>query len=128
MYFLQDDTAPNDLLYEVVNQATGAIGYSVDSHYHGDYPVDVPIRVSPDGAWILLGTGTIWDAATLQVVDALPGPVDDAAWIGDELLTLRAPTGRAERSWSGLRATRPRATWSRAIRFGSWSGTADTPS
>jgi len=69
-----------------------------------------------------VGTGTSWDAATLQVVAALPGPVDDAAWIGDELHTLRSDGADAtlvERFASDLVPGDP---------FGSWSGTAETPS
>ncbi|MEZ4292470.1 MAG: hypothetical protein R3E53_18770 [Myxococcota bacterium] len=90
VYFFRDEYSPNDLHWEAIDQTTGRGTASDDSPYHGDYEIEPPIRSSPDGARVLLGTGDVYDGLSLEVVDALPAPLVDAAWLGDgSLITIR---------------------------------------
>jgi hypothetical protein len=95
MFFFRDDTSPNDLHWESVNTATGAISGKGESPYHGNYSIVAPIRPSPDGIRVLLGSGNVYDGTTLTVVHTLPAPILDAAWLSDgSLVTIRnAPAG-----------------------------------
>lgn len=91
MYFFRDDTSPNDLQWESIDVATGAITGEGDSPYHGDYNIAPPIRVSEDGAFVLLGTGDMYDGTTIEVVDSLPISPTDAVWLSDgTLITIRS--------------------------------------
>ena len=125
MYFLRDDTSPNDLLWEQID-TEGKIGTKQDSPYHGDYGVNHPIRVAPDGSIVLLGNGDVYDGLTLERKGALPVPVPpssgypyytslpsvvDAGWIGSDLFSIRAtyaagattPNGAAIQKWNTFR-------------------------
>jgi hypothetical protein len=105
LYFFRDDTSPNDLLYEVIDQQ-GRITGKGQTPYHGDYQIIHPIRVSQDGSRVLLGSGDIYDGLTLRIDGSLPIKPADAVWTADGLLTLReSPDGRTllER-WSGALA------------------------
>ena len=61
VYFFRDDTSPNDLHFEVINQTTGEIASVGETPYHGEYGISPPIRVSASGQYVLLGTGDIYD-------------------------------------------------------------------
>ena len=53
-----------------------------------------PIRVSPDGDRILLGSGDIYDADTFARSGGLPDAFVDAQWLPDGgVVTLRASRG-----------------------------------
>ena len=39
VYFFRDDTSPNDLHYEVINQASGQITDAGETPYHGSYSI-----------------------------------------------------------------------------------------
>lgn len=90
IYHLRDSTSPNDLHFEVIDQATGKIVASGETPYHGDYAISTPIRVSADGRQVLLGGGDIYDQATLEWTGALGLPVTDARWMGDGSLVVLA--------------------------------------
>lgn len=111
MYFFRDDTSPNDLLWEDVN-AQGQLGVYKDSPYHDSAGFIHPIRVAPDGSVVLLGSGRIYDATSLALVNALSNTVADAAW-GDELFTLRTLSSSTDiQKWTatyGVAASRSTA-------------------
>lgn len=65
VYFFRDDTSPNDLHYETINQVNGTITSSGESPYHGDYRIEGPIVISHDGQRVMLGSGDVYDAGTL---------------------------------------------------------------
>lgn len=91
LYFFRDDTSPNDLLYETIDQATGKITDSGDSPYHGDYPIQGPIRVAGGGGRIFIGTGDIYSTSDLKVVKSLGGRYTDAQWLDDgALMTMHS--------------------------------------
>ena len=105
MYFFRDDTSPNDLLWEEINadgvtysnQPSGGIGIYKDSPLHTSTGFVHPIRVSPDGTVVVLGSGVVHDAVTLgRLATALGNSITDAAWLGGQLRTIRTISGVAQ--------------------------------
>jgi hypothetical protein len=93
VYFFRDDTSPNDLHWERIDQATGRIAGEGESPYHGDYLIRAPIRVSADGARVLLGSGDIYDGAQLQRQSTLSLQPLDAVWRADGSLVVLTADG-----------------------------------
>lgn len=102
MYFFRDDTSPNDLLWEEINAngttypgvVAGGIRSEIDSPLHDSAGFTHPIRVSPDGTIVVLGSGVIHNAVTLaRQTSALANTIADAAWLGNELYTVRTASG-----------------------------------
>jgi hypothetical protein len=94
LYHFRDSVWPNDLLWESIDPATGAIVAYGESPYHNDFVIAPPIRLSPDESLVLLGSGDLYDAVTLEVVASLPINPVDATWpAADSLLTLRPGSG-----------------------------------
>ena len=87
MYFFRDDTSPNDVHWERID-ASGAIVEEGESPYHGDYAMLHPLRVSPDGSAVLIGSGVIFNGTNLQYANALSNNIEEAAWSGSLLLTV----------------------------------------
>jgi len=92
-YFFRDDTSPNDLMFEVVNQGTGQISSSGESPYHGNYNIAGPIRVSSDGSRIVLGSGNLYETSGLTVVGTLPLTPKDMQWLASGALITISPNG-----------------------------------
>ena len=89
VYFFRDDSSPNDLHYEVINQSTGEITSEGETPYHGDYNIIPPIRVSVNGQYVLLGSGDIYAQSTLNWSGSLGGQVADARWLANgSIVTL----------------------------------------
>ena len=95
MYFFRDDTSPNDLLWEDINE-NGVIGGRKDSPYHSSEGIVHPIRVAPDGSIVVLGSGRIYDAISLEQIDTLSNNIADAVWGDGDLFTLRAFEGATQ--------------------------------
>lgn len=95
MYFFRDDTSPNDLLWEEIDE-NGVIGANMDSPYHSSEGIIHPVRVAPDGSVVVLGSGRIYDALTLEHINALSNDIDDAAWLNDTLYTMRESQGSTQ--------------------------------
>ena len=95
MYFFRDDTSPNDIHWEEI-KADGSIGDAGESPYHGEIRTYHPIRISPDGSMVVLGSGEIFDALTLVRTDALSNDIADAAWVQGTLFTIRLLDGGTE--------------------------------
>jgi subtilase family protein/Big-like domain-containing protein len=96
MYFFRDDTSPNDLLWENID-VNGNIGTKQDSPLHSSTGFTHPIRVAPDGSIVILGSGRIFDAITLNHIDDLGNAVDDIAWTTSAgLFTLRVSGSNSE--------------------------------
>jgi hypothetical protein len=91
VYFLRDDVSPNDIHYQTVDQATGALGLAVDSPYNGGYQIQHPIRISSDGSKVLVGGGDVFNAGDLTWLASISTAVTDAAWLNDgRIATIRA--------------------------------------
>jgi hypothetical protein len=95
MYFFRDSFSPNDVHWEEV-KADGRLGEAGESPYHGEIGTIPPIRVSPDGSTLLLGSGEIFDALTLVRKDSLSNNVSDAGWLQGTLFTIRPLDGGSE--------------------------------
>jgi hypothetical protein len=111
MYFFRDGLSPNDLYWEEINAngvaypslPPGGIGQRRDSPYHESSGINHPIRVAPDGSVVVLGSGLIHDAQTLERLDvSVPEYLVDAAWLGDALFTVRdTGNGAIYQKWTG---------------------------
>jgi hypothetical protein len=88
VYFFRDDTSPDDLHYEVVDQGTGKITSAGETPYHGDYLYNPPIRVSPDGGTVLAGPGDFYASDGLLHTGSLGKNLADARYTSNMLVTL----------------------------------------
>jgi hypothetical protein len=102
MYFFRDDTSPDDLLSEVIG-ADGKLGTEIDSPLHDSAGFDHPIRVSPDGKTVILGSGVVHDGNTLERrTGGLANAVSDVAWMKGTVYTVRGVSGNAQfQQWTG---------------------------
>jgi fibronectin type 3 domain-containing protein len=99
MYFFRDDTSPNDLHYETID-STGKITGAGETPYHGDFTATPPIRVSPDGAKVVIGSGVVFKSDGLTKTATLSSGFTDAVWWNQKLLTLHASGARTQiRRW-----------------------------
>jgi hypothetical protein len=75
----------------------------VDSPYHGDIGWEHPIRLSGDGRWVLLGSGLVFDAQTLNRSPyGLANKVTDALWFAGRWITLRTIVSVPQlQEWTG---------------------------
>jgi len=89
MYFFRDDTSPNDVIWENVD-TEGKLGAEQDSPYHGDYVIQHPLRVSPDGTQVVLGNGDVYAGVSLQRLWTLGVSIADAAWLNGSLITANS--------------------------------------
>ena len=87
IYHFRDGISPNDLITTPI-LSDGSIGEDQDSPYHSSTGIKHPIRVSPDGSIVVLGSGRIYDAISLEYIDDLPTPVMDAIWSDGRLITV----------------------------------------
>ena len=105
MYFFRDDTSPNDLLWEDIDSSTGIIGAKMDSPYHSSQGIKHPIRVSPTGSEVILGSGRIYDPITLSQINSLTNDITDATWINNKLYTTQdSPEQNVIQTWSSTYA------------------------
>lgn len=111
MYFFRDDSSPSDLLWEQINSngtaypslARGGLGTKMDSPLHTSTGFLHPIRVSPDGSRVLLGSGVIHDGTTLaRLAGGLANAITDAAWLPNgDIISMREISGVAQtQKWS----------------------------
>lgn len=91
LYYFRDDTSPNDLMWEEIDQTSGSIKAHGESPYHGDHLIRGPIRVSPGGARLVLGSGDVYSTTDLKVTGSLPVQPKDMQWFDDgSLMTISA--------------------------------------
>jgi hypothetical protein len=102
-YFMVTGGSPADVVWIELDPETGLGGTARSSPYHGDYGMIDPVRVSPDGARVLLGTGDIYDPVALTIRESLTIAPADAHWLEDGLVTIRAGASGSTRleRWSG---------------------------
>jgi hypothetical protein len=75
--------SPADLVRKAIDPVTGQFGDGASTPYHGEFPLGYPIRVSKDGAEVLLGARRFFDADTLEIQEAFPDDAEDALWLDD---------------------------------------------
>ena len=83
IYYTRDGISPNDLHYDVIDQATGLITATGETPYHGSYDIRPPIRVSANGQFVLLGSGDIYNQNGLTWGGSLGSQIADARWFAD---------------------------------------------
>nr|MDP0503435.1 fibronectin type III domain-containing protein [Verrucomicrobiota bacterium JB025] len=101
MYFFRDSQSPNDLHYETLD-ADGTITGKGETPYHGDFTVTPPIRVSPDGSMVVIGSGVVFETDGLTQTANLSNGFTDGVWSGEKLVTLREINGLTQlQIWEG---------------------------
>lgn len=99
LYFFRDDTSPNDLLWEEINASgtayaglvPGGLGIKKDSSLHTSTGFVHPIRLSPSGSQVVLGSGYFHDAITLDRAAAgLANDFVDAVWLTGQIQSFRS--------------------------------------
>jgi hypothetical protein len=93
VYWLRDGISPNDLHYSVIDQTSGLVTSGDETPYHGSYSIEPPIRVSANGALVLLGSGHLYARTGLTWVGSLGTPVADARWMADGSLVAVLTSG-----------------------------------
>ncbi|MEM9255189.1 MAG: thrombospondin type 3 repeat-containing protein [Pseudomonadota bacterium] len=92
MYYLDDDSYAREVIWREVDPFTGVIGSYKSSPYSCCDTLQGPLRVSPDGEVVVLGTGEVYGAISLVNLLNLPNSVVDADWHYEQMVTLR-PSG-----------------------------------
>jgi hypothetical protein len=87
LYYTRDGLSPNDLHYDVID-AAGTVTSQGETPYHGTYNIAGPIRVSPDGGKVLLGSGDIYVRDGLTWSGSLGKYITDAHWTGNILVDV----------------------------------------
>ncbi len=93
IYFFRSGS-PRDLLGESI-EVSGSLGNKTETPYHDSFGFESPIRVSPDGSRVLLGSGRIFETTSLTLYDTLETKLTDAAWLGAKVLTISPQPGDA---------------------------------
>lgn len=93
IYFFRDDTSPNDLMYETIDQVTGKISGNGETPYHGSYSIFGPIRATAGGGRIVLGSGDVYSGSDLTVVKSFGFAMRDAQWLADGSLVAMTVNG-----------------------------------
>ncbi|MBN2715911.1 MAG: WD40 repeat domain-containing protein [Deltaproteobacteria bacterium] len=88
VYFLRDGITPNDLLFEEIDQTSGKITMYGETPYSYQYDYEPPIVISPDGAHVLIGTGDIYSAETMELNNAISSDFIDAAWVNSDWIHM----------------------------------------
>ncbi|MDB6054921.1 MAG: hypothetical protein JWN25_2444 [Verrucomicrobiales bacterium] len=111
IFLLNDDYVVEPLRSEAINGAgkastvlpPGHIGASLVSQTVDDHLSSGIIRVSPDGTLVVLGSGVLYRAPSLdRLIGALANSVTDVAWVGGEMKTIRTVTNQAQfQDWVG---------------------------
>jgi len=97
LYFFRDGTSPNDLHWEQVS-SSGIVINEGESPLHGGLGIQPPIRVQPNDAYIVLGSGDILDGSNLSLLGSLPIAPVDVTWLAGTQYTLtqhNASTGKS---------------------------------
>jgi len=94
IFTFRDGTSPNDIYYEEVNSATGALSNDFESPYHGDYALGHPIRVSPDESTVYVASGVSFSTTDLKYKSSIGISYTDLAFDMDHLYLLH-PKGAA---------------------------------
>ncbi len=90
VYFFKQHRSPQSLSYEEIDNESGEIVKYESFPYHADYKIKYPIRVSNDGKSVILGTGDIFNAESLEAENFINTSFLDSVWMKDEgIITIR---------------------------------------
>jgi len=108
MYHFRSSQSPSDLIWEDIDE-NGVIGQNMDSPYHGGSWYG-PLCVKPSGSYVVIGSGTLYDAFTLEEVNYLSNVIKGCAWSKNQLFTLDNTTTTTDlQSWSPVFEVQPEA-------------------
>ena len=97
MYFFRDGISPNDLHWEQIG-LDGSIVAADESPYHGEVIAATPIRVSPDGSRIIIGSGQVFESGGLNFAGSLTATVADIGWLNGDVYAISVePTPQLRR-------------------------------
>lgn len=88
VFTFRDGTSPNDIYYEEVDQANGALSSDIESPYHGDYSLGHPIRLSPDETTVFVASGVAFNTADLTYKTSIGISYTDLTFSGQRSYLL----------------------------------------
>jgi len=102
MYYLRGGGYSSVLIYEPID-TMGRLLATVSSSVNDYFDTARPIRFTPDGKSVLIGSGSIFDAQTLkQSPYSLANSVSDAVWFSGRWVTIRDVAGVPQlQQWPG---------------------------
>ena len=101
MYYFRSNLSPDDLAYTTID-VSGQLSIRTESPYHGDFAVTAPIRVSPDGSRVVIGSGVVFETDGLTKAAFLANNFSDAVWSGGKFVTIRSLNGGTQlQTWEG---------------------------
>lgn len=101
VYYFRDYYSSGYLYYMEIAE-DGTVVETRNSPYLEDGVVAPPIRISPNGEILLLGSGTFLNVDTLARNNTLSQAVSDMAWLGQRVFTIRQTLGGSEvQRWGG---------------------------
>lgn len=80
---------PGDIVVLEFNPGNGSIFNSFDSPYHGRYPDPTTTYARQEGGMVIVNSGTVFNASTLQYLGSLGGPVQAVAYLADSFVVMR---------------------------------------
>lgn len=102
MYFFSDGSSPNDLYWEDI-AVDGTIGADMETPYHDDEKIIHPIRVSPEGGLVVLGSGQIYNGLTLETITSLSNSFTDSVWAYGAIYSVRLLNNVTQvQAWTGV--------------------------
>jgi hypothetical protein len=102
MYYLRSGGYSSVLIYQPIDPM-GRLLAAVSSSTSDYFDTSRPIRFTPDGKSVLIGSGAIFDAQTLkQSPYSLANSVSDAVWFAGRWVTIRDVAGVPQlQQWPG---------------------------
>jgi len=91
----------NDYIYQMNSRylkwtellsSNGEFGIYKSTNYNSDVNYKHPLRLSPNGQVLLLGSGEIIGTNTQTVLNNITNSIDDAIWINGNIVTMKAGT------------------------------------
>lgn len=102
MYHFGDDSSFKDLVYDTIDTNGTITGAGGPNSHDFSITLTPPIRVSPDGTRIVIGSGVVFEPDALTKTAYLANGFSDAIWAGGGLITLREDNGNTQlQTWEG---------------------------
>lgn len=101
MYYFRSNLSPDNLAYTSID-ASGQLSIRTESPYSSGVAITAPIRVSPDGTRVVIGSGVVFETDGLTKAAFLANNFSDALWSGGKFVTIRSFNGGTQlQTWEG---------------------------
>ncbi len=101
VYYFREYYSSGYIYYTEIAE-DGTVVENRNSPYLEEGTMASPIRISPNGEILLLGSGAFLNVDTLAKNNTLPHAVSDMAWLGQRVFTIRQTLGGSEvQRWGG---------------------------